>query len=520
MGGHISRKLVMEKLHELSIPELRARCQSNAPEAGRDPIIGHSIRFFSIYFTKVFLRLETTPFMVTVYSVLLFLLGCTLFIFDRYTWNLAGVLLMYTSIVLDGCNGEVARLKKYRPDIGSIYIEPVSHDIQYALMFLPMAVGVYLKTGSVLIVFVAFVATIAKLLQRFFITRYCQLILSEMKKVDTEGEAVIPFNPDVPLYHKMYRWVNRNLLSSVGLVIPLFFTVLIDRVDLFVFAFAFIYSAFAILHFGKEVNHIVKIDVPMEKMEVKTGVTAVILAGGKGTRLGTLTQETLKPLIQVNGRSLLSYGVAWAKSAGAKKIVIAGSHHIDQIRRAAHHIDPSIVVVKDEIEKPGNRLLGLLAAESEIEGDAIVFDGDYIFHGDIADELMRHSYDAVTVHASRDRSSYTAQDVIISYDQENRLKSLWKTDGTQAIEDQQAYFNSLLYIPASELDSFLDLGRRLFSEKQADPVHIEDAVLAYVAKGHMVKTAFFRKALWMEVDTLAELEAAQSFVRRYSDRLP
>lgn len=252
----------MQNFQQLSVPELRKLCQANAPEAGRDPIIGHSIRFFSIYATKFFLIFNTSPLMVTVYSVLLFLAGCGVFAFGNFYWNLAGVALIYLSIVLDGTNGEIARLKKYRPDIGSIYIEPISHDIQYGLMFLPMAVGVFMTTGSLWVLFAGFAATVGKLLQRFFMARYCQLVLNEKKQLDTEGEAVIPFNPNVGFFHKMYRWFNRNIFSSVGLPIPLIIAVLLGHVDWFLYLFGFVYSAYAVLHFVKEIRHIAKIDVP------------------------------------------------------------------------------------------------------------------------------------------------------------------------------------------------------------------------------------------------------------------
>lgn len=253
----------MKDLKKLTIKELRQKVQSNAPEAGRDPYIGLTIRFFSIYATKLFLFIRITPLQVTILSVLLFLSGVFLFVFHLYWLYFVGIFIIYISIILDGCNGELARLGKYRPDIGAKYIEPVSHDIQYALMFMPIAVGVYIVDNSSIIILIAFIATIAKLLQRFFIMRFDQIRTNEKSQIDTEGEASVSFEKNVSFLHRIYRFFNRNLFSSVGFIIPLLIFSIIDRIDLFIWTFALIYFLFASMHFLKQMRYVIKIDKPM-----------------------------------------------------------------------------------------------------------------------------------------------------------------------------------------------------------------------------------------------------------------
>ena len=254
--------MINKTLVGLSIAELRQRTQSNAPEAGRDPIIGHSIRFFSIYFTRVLLKFGVTPFWVTALSVFLFLIGIATFGWNILWLNLVGIVVIYISIVLDGCNGEVARLYKYRPDIGSIYIEPISHDIQYGLMFIPLTIGAYMIHGSKWIILAGFIATIAKLLQRFFISRFDHIILGEMKQTDTEGEVLIPYDPNVSFPHKVYRFLNRNFFSSVGFIIPLLVFLLLGHVEWFIYLFAAFNFVIMCLHFLKQVRYVIRIDKP------------------------------------------------------------------------------------------------------------------------------------------------------------------------------------------------------------------------------------------------------------------
>lgn len=49
---------------------------------------------------------------------------------------------------------------------------------------------------------------------------------------------------------------------------------------------------------------------------------ALILAAGKGTRLGTLTADCPKPMLAIGGRPLLEHTVVWLRSAGIRELAI------------------------------------------------------------------------------------------------------------------------------------------------------------------------------------------------------
>ena len=207
-----------------------------------------------------------------------FLGGISTFIFNSLPLNLLGCFLIYFSVVLDGCDGEIARLKNNTGRVGSIYTEPISHDIQYALMFIPLTIGVYLSSGSIVTVYVGFFATIAKMLQRFLSTRFDQLLFWQRADVDSGKAAFhgfIQFEKDVSLLHKIYRWLNRNIFSSVGLIIPLLLFTLLRRIDLFIWLFATYFTALMTSHFIKQVITIRKMN--SNNINPKK-ITAVLLA--------------------------------------------------------------------------------------------------------------------------------------------------------------------------------------------------------------------------------------------------
>src|SRR5688572_16987563 len=59
---------------------------------------------------------------------------------------------------------------------------------------------------------------------------------------------------------------------------------------------------------------------------------AMILAAGRGKRMGKLTMQTPKPLLKVLGKYLIEYAIFSLKTAGITDIVINNSHHAQQIK--------------------------------------------------------------------------------------------------------------------------------------------------------------------------------------------
>ncbi|MDR3423600.1 MAG: sugar phosphate nucleotidyltransferase [Alphaproteobacteria bacterium] len=60
-------------------------------------------------------------------------------------------------------------------------------------------------------------------------------------------------------------------------------------------------------------------------------LTAIILAGGKGTRLAGLYPDLPKPLISVTGQPFLHWVVLWAQRQGIGDFVFSIGHHAEKI---------------------------------------------------------------------------------------------------------------------------------------------------------------------------------------------
>lgn len=508
----------MENFNKMTIKQLREKCQSTAPEAGRDPVVGLTIRFFSIYVTKLLIRTSITANQVTVVSVGFFMLGMSLFAFHTYALNFLGAFLVYFSIVLDGCDGEIARLKGNKSGVGGIYTEPVSHDIQYGFMFFPISLGVFLATGNPLYIYVGFVAVVAKLLNRFLIVRFDQVQLYR-KLAENPGWAptkqFIHFEKNAPWYHKLYRFLNRNFFGSVGLMIPLVLFSILNRMDIFLWCFCVFFVGSFGMHFLKQVMYVSNLSKPKKK-----NFTSVVLAAGVGSRLGALTKDTPKPLLMVSGRTILDYIVAWLHFLGTKKIIVVGGYMFETMKAAAEKLDPKVIVVQNEDFATSHRMVSLLKAKGLTEGDVLVQDADYIYHKKIKEVIDATDCKEVTVFSSREKSEYMVQDVIATTDESGNLLNIYKTVGTQELGGpKDYYFNSLVYIPESKVSLFFDIAEQMVATT-GNMIHVEDTLLEYAKRGNMVKVVNAGTPLWIEIDKPDELVSGERFIQNYREFVP
>lgn len=71
---------------------------------------------------------------------------------------------------------------------------------------------------------------------------------------------------------------------------------------------------------------------------------AMIFAAGLGTRMGALTRDRPKPLIEVGGRPLIDYSLDLARAAGIAKLVVNTHAHADQLRAHLEAVAPQTAI--------------------------------------------------------------------------------------------------------------------------------------------------------------------------------
>ena len=133
-----------------------------------------------------------------------------------------------------------------------------------------------------------------------------------------------------------------------------------------------------------------------------TGLTAVLLCGGKGERLKPFSETLPKPLVPLSGRPLVRYLMDYLYAGGVREFVLCVGYMADQMRAfAAQQTDRDWkITCVDSGDAPMTDRVR--AARAHVPGRALICYGDTLAHVDLRELVALHeqnkSLATVTVH--------------------------------------------------------------------------------------------------------------------------
>src|SRR3954454_11684010 len=131
---------------------------------------------------------------------------------------------------------------------------------------------------------------------------------------------------------------------------------------------------------------------------------AILLVGGRGTRLRPLTISTPKPLLPTAGVPFLAHQLARASAAGVTRIVFATSYRAEMFEAAfgteAYGVDLIYVDEKRPLGTGGAISNAAAALESAPGDPVLILNGDILSGHSIAEQVELHTKSdaAVTLH--------------------------------------------------------------------------------------------------------------------------
>ena len=118
---------------------------------------------------------------------------------------------------------------------------------------------------------------------------------------------------------------------------------------------------------------------------------AIILAGGKGTRLGALTQEMPKPMIEIAGKPILEHQILLCKRYGITQFIFIVNHLHASISSYFGKGEKWGITIDYYIEEmPLGTVGGIKAIESRLTETFIVLYGDVMVNMDLQRLLAFH----------------------------------------------------------------------------------------------------------------------------------
>lgn len=135
-----------------------------------------------------------------------------------------------------------------------------------------------------------------------------------------------------------------------------------------------------------------------------TGIlTAIVMAGGPGTRLGERTRNTPKPLLPVGGRPILDHILGSLETSGIRRVMISVHYLADQIERfvAERPSKADVEIVREPNRLGTAGILGMLGDRAPRE-PFLVMNGDVLTKADLTalhEFHNRHRLDGTVVVA-------------------------------------------------------------------------------------------------------------------------
>ena len=116
---------------------------------------------------------------------------------------------------------------------------------------------------------------------------------------------------------------------------------------------------------------------------------AIFIAAGEGSRLGNLTKDLPKPLVDVNSKSIIERQISLLRKNNVNDIVVVTGYKKEKFtfKNIEYVHNPNF----REQEQTGS----LMAARSKIVGDVLIMFGDILFEETILQQMLNSKCDIV-----------------------------------------------------------------------------------------------------------------------------
>ena len=239
---------------------------------------------------------------------------------------------------------------------------------------------------------------------------------------------------------------------------------------------------------------------------------AIILSAGYGSRLGNLTKELPKSLVDINGKSIIKRQIETFRNNGIKEIIVIIGPNKDKFQLK------NIEYVVDKNFHDHEQLGSLMAANKHFQNDVVISFGDVIVDNNIMKQVIESTYDigvAVDLKWEKNyenRTQHPKSEADLALIRSNKLIKIKKN--LDSVENHQlGEFLGIIKLSNIGSKKFLDVFKRLNSSHEGkfhdassfQKAYLTDMIDELIQTNEVVNPIFI-DGVWFEIDTIEDLE--------------
>jgi len=248
-------------------------------------------------------------------------------------------------------------------------------------------------------------------------------------------------------------------------------------------------------------------------------VQAVILAAGIGRRLGEITKEIPKCMIEVNGKTLIELSISNIYRAGIDRIIMVVGHGKDKLinhvnKKFSRKID--FVFIENKDYRETNNIYSLyLARDFLTEDDTILLESDLIYDFSILERLLKDKREVLAVV---DKYKSWMDGTVVKIDEEDNITAFIPREFFDYKEIDEYYKTVNIYKFSKEFMKevylpFLKAYIEVFGKNEYYELVLR--VISTLEKVN-IKALKLKGERWYEIDTVQDIKNAECI---FSDNL-
>ena len=237
---------------------------------------------------------------------------------------------------------------------------------------------------------------------------------------------------------------------------------------------------------------------------------SIILASGKGTRLGKLTLNNPKCLVKLNGTPILEYQLKILEKCGIQDITLVAGYKNNKL----NYLSKAIIL--NTKFNDTNMLYSLYCALDKIEGEVLISYGDSVFDKSIIDKMILSKDDISVASDLRWKEYWNSR----YSDPLSDLETFKVNDsgyieelGEKALSlDQiEGQYIGLIRLNSNGAKIFKKELKYFFTKKMINKKLFKDAYLTYFLQALIFKDIKLKaieiEGNYIEIDTIEDLES-------------